>query len=85
MGLCGVYLCKDRKTMTKISENVSRDASLLILKNSINNTIVSLKYLETPACRALLSKDSIINRRKELTVKFRTLLTIKESLDIHNI
>jgi len=52
----------------------------MMLENSINNAIVSLKYLETPACRKALTKDSIDNKRKELTVKFRNLLTIKESL-----
>jgi hypothetical protein len=59
---------------------VSYDANRMILENSIKNTIVSLKYLETPVCRAALTKDSIISQRKTLTVKFRTLLTIKESL-----
>ena len=59
---------------------VSYDANRMILENSIKNTIVSLKYLETPVCRATLTRDSIDTMRKSLTVKFRSLLTIKECL-----
>ena len=46
----------------------------LNLQNAMDNIIVILKYLETPHCRKVMPKEILEMRRKEITMKFRSLI-----------
>jgi hypothetical protein len=44
------------------------------LEETMKNIIVVLKYLETPHCRKNMPKEILVMRRKEITMKFRSLI-----------
>jgi len=57
--------------------HVQKDENLT-LKEEIEKSLKNLKYIETPECRAIMDKDIIESKRKEYTMVFKTLLTLKE-------
>jgi hypothetical protein len=61
-------------------KDYSRSMTKKILKNSMDNMISSLKYLETPACRKLLSKETITQQRRDVTFKFKNLIMVLDGL-----
>ena len=67
--------------MEELSINIpSREMAKKLVENSINNIIGVLKYLETPNCRKILSKQTIETQRKDATVKLKNLIIMLESL-----
>jgi hypothetical protein len=51
----------------------------LNITDQIESMIKNLKYIETPECRAIMSKESIDDKRKKYTLIFKTLLIAKET------
>ena len=68
--------------MEELSINIpSREMAKKLVENNMNNIIRVLKYLETPNCRKVLSKQSIETQRRDATFKFKNLILILESLN----
>jgi hypothetical protein len=59
----------------------SREINKKIIQNSMSNTRAILKHLETPACRKILSKEAIENRRRDATLKFKNLIIVLDSMN----
>jgi hypothetical protein len=59
----------------------SREINKKIIENSMSNILAILKHLETPACRNVLSKESIENRRRNATLKFKNLIIALDSMN----
>jgi len=51
----------------------------LNIPEQIEIIIKNLKYIETPECRAIMSKETIDDKRKKYTLIFKTLLMAKET------
>jgi len=62
--------------------NFSREITTRILNNSMANVIATLKFLETPACRRVLSKQTIEIQRRDATLKFKNLIVAMDSITV---
>jgi fructose-1,6-bisphosphatase len=61
-------------------DDAERKKELKFLDKKIDEYKQTLIYLETPDCRNCLLKDTIDERRKEVTDKFRYYINLKQTL-----
>ena len=62
----------------RVQKETKIEDDTLTMEEEIDKVTKKLRYIETLACRAVMDKEMIDRKRKEYTMIFKTLLTLKE-------